>query len=101
MAKKSVLNRNEKRIATVARQSELRTRLRKQRVDPKLSDEERYAAQMQLQKLDRNGCRARIKNRCQLSGRARGVYRKFMLSRILFREYAHKGLIPGVTKASW
>jgi small subunit ribosomal protein S14 len=56
---------------------------------------------MKLQSLPRNGAKERIRNRCQLSGRSRGVYKKFMISRIVFREMAHKGLLPGVTKSSW
>ena len=79
----------------------LRKELRKKAIDPKISDEERDAARMKLQSLPRNGCAIRIRKRCQFTGRSRGVYSKFMLSRITFREMAHRGLIPGVTKSSW
>lgn len=101
MAKKSVLIRNERRFAMVARQKALRAELRTKAINPKLSDEERDAARTKLQSLPRNGCRTRVRNRCQVTGRSRGVYRKFMLSRIKLREFAHRGLMPGVTKASW
>ncbi len=84
-----------------AKQFALRAELRKKAVDMKLSDEERDAARMKLHSLPRNGAKERVRNRCQLTGRSRGVYRKFMISRIVFREMAHKGLLPGVTKSSW
>lgn len=101
MAKKSVVLRNEKRKKMAARQAPLRRELRKKSIDPKLSDDDREAARMKLQSLPRNGSRVRVRNRCQVTGRGRSVYKKFMLSRITFREMAHRGLIPGVTKASW
>jgi small subunit ribosomal protein S14 len=101
MAKKSSVLRNEKRKKMAAKQLALRIELRKKAIDPKLSDEERYQARMKLQSLPRNGAKERIRNRCQLTGRSRGVYSKFMISRITFREMAHKGLLPGVTKSSW
>ena len=84
-----------------AHQAELRKELRKKTLDMTLSDEERLAAELKLQKLPRNGCATRVRNRCQVTGRGRGVYRKFMVSRIVLREFAHRGLIPGMTKASW
>jgi small subunit ribosomal protein S14 len=101
MAKKSSVLRNEKRKKMAAKQFALRAELRKKAVDMKLSDEEREAARLKLHSLPRNGAKERIRNRCQLTGRSRGVYRKFMISRIVFREMAHKGLLPGVTKSSW
>lgn len=101
MAKKSTVLRNENRKKLVAKQRDLRKELKRKAIDPKLNDEDRYAARVKLQKLSPNGSKVRIRNRCQLTGRSRGVYQKFMLSRIKFREYAHAGLIPGVTKSSW
>jgi small subunit ribosomal protein S14 len=101
MAKKSVVLRNEKRKKMAERQAPIRAELRKKALDLNLSDEERYNARMKLQSLPRNGAKERVRNRCQLTGRSRGVYQKFMISRITFREMAHKGLIPGVTKSSW
>lgn len=82
-------------------QAPIRAELRKKAIDPKLSDEERDSARRKLQALPRNGASCRIRNRCQITGRSRAVYRKFMISRIVLREYAHQGLIPGMTKASW
>jgi small subunit ribosomal protein S14 len=101
MAKKSVVLRGEKRKAMAEHQRARRAELRAKAIDPKIGDEERYEARMRLQKLPRNGAASRIRNRCQVTGRPRGVYRKFMISRITFREFAHLGLIPGVRKASW
>jgi small subunit ribosomal protein S14 len=71
------------------------------KVDPKLTDEQRDAARAKLQKIPRNGNLNRVRNRCELTGRPRGVYRDFKLCRNKFRELANNGLIPGVTKASW
>jgi small subunit ribosomal protein S14 len=101
MSKKSVNLRNEKRKKMAQRQFALRKELREKAIDFKLSDEERDAARTKLQSLPRNGSAGRVRNRCQLTGRSRGVYKKFMISRIVFREMAHKGLLPGVTKSSW
>lgn len=101
MAKKSSVLRNEKRKKMANKQFALRQELRKKAIDMSISDEERDAARTKLHSLPRNGAKERIRNRCQLTGRSRGIYRKFMISRITFREMAHKGLIPGVTKASW
>lgn len=101
MAKKSVVLRNQKRQKMAAHQFPIRKELREKAIDPKLSDEERHAARVKLQSLPRNGALERVRNRCQFTGRGRGVYSKFMLSRITFREMAHAGLLPGVTKSSW
>jgi small subunit ribosomal protein S14 len=84
-----------------ATQGALRKELRKKSLDLSLSDEERAAARWKLQELPRNGAPTRVRNRCQVTGRPRGVYRKYMISRIVFREFAHQGVIPGVKKASW
>jgi small subunit ribosomal protein S14 len=101
MAKKSSVLRNNKRIKMAQKQYELRQELKARALDPKIPDEERYKARQKLQSLPRNGAKERVRNRCQLTGRSRGVYKEFMVSRIVFREMAHKGLIPGVTKSSW
>ncbi|MGF9699977.1 30S ribosomal protein S14 [Paenibacillus sp. MABNR03] len=89
MAKKSKVVREKQRQATVAKHAELRREL-KEKGD--------YEA---LQKLPRNASPTRLKNRCELTGRPRGYLRKFKVSRIVFRELAHQGQIPGVTKSSW
>jgi small subunit ribosomal protein S14 len=101
MAKKSQLARNKKRRRLNANQAEQRKALRKKSIDPKASAEERHTAQVRLQSLPRNGAASRIVNRCAISGRRRGYYRKFGISRIVLREMAHEGLIPGVRKSSW
>jgi small subunit ribosomal protein S14 len=101
MAKLSVVLRNAKRERMAKNQSERRKKFRAAAIDPKLSDEERSDARRKLQALPLNGAPVRIKVRCSMTGRGRGVYRKFRLCRIKFRELAHEGKIPGVTKASW
>lgn len=101
MAKKSVVNRNEKRIRMSALQAAKRKEYREIQIDENRSWEERAEAQRRLQALPRNGSATRVVSRCVLTGRGRGVYKKFGLSRIKFRELALEGMIPGVTKASW
>jgi small subunit ribosomal protein S14 len=101
MAKKSVVLRNEKRRKMSDSQWKLRKELREQAINPRASDEDRDQARWKLQSLRRNGATTRVRNRCQFTGRSRGIIRRFMLSRITFREMALKGLIPGVTKSSW
>lgn len=101
MAKKSSIEKNNKRKRMVATYEAARRELRRKVVNEKLSDEERYEAHMKLQKLPRDGSRIRLRNRCYITGRPRGNLKKFGLSRIAFREMASRGLIPGVTKASW
>jgi small subunit ribosomal protein S14 len=101
MAKVSSIAKNERRKKLAAKQAPIRAKLRKMVIDESLSDEERFSAMVSLQKLDRNGNATRVRHRCAITGRSRGNYRKFGISRIKFREMAHQGLIPGVTKASW
>jgi len=101
MAKKSVVFRNLKREKMAANHAEKRTKLKKMAIDPKLSIEERYEARKKLQDMPMNGAPCRVNVRCSITGRSRGVYRKFRLSRIKFRELALQGMIPGVTKSSW
>ena len=101
MAKLSLINREEKRRATVAKFSAKRKSLMAAARDPQASDEDRDAARAKLQQLPRNASPTRLRNRCSLTGRPRGVYRKFGLGRNKLREIAMRGEIPGVTKASW
>lgn len=101
MAKLSMIKKNEKRKQLSDKWGPKRAELRRKAVDPKLSDEEKDAARLKLQKLPRDTSPTRVVTRCHLTGRPRAVYRKFMLSRLAFRELAHKGLLPGVTKSSW
>lgn len=101
MAKLCMINREEKRRSTVAKYAEKRTKLTAIINDSKLTDEERFAARLQLQRLPRDASPVRQRNRCALTGRARGTFRKFGLGRSKIREIAMRGEIPGVVKASW
>ncbi|MCB9094958.1 MAG: 30S ribosomal protein S14 [Halobacteriovoraceae bacterium] len=101
MAKTSTIIKNNKRKQLIDKQAKKRAELRKKVVDENLSDDDREEAMIKLNKLNRNGCPTRHRNRCYLTGRSRGYYRKFNLSRIKLRELALRGIIPGVTKASW
>ncbi len=101
MAKKSQIARNLKRQKTVARFAARRKALKDTIRNPATSDVERQEAYATLQSHPRDASPTRIKNRCQVSGRSRGYYRKFKVSRIALRELALQGLLPGVTKASW
>ena len=101
MAKKSMIAKNKKRIATVARYAEKRAALVAIVKDLNSSYGEKLAAQEELRKLPRDSAKIRVRNRCVMSGRPRGYYRKFGLSRIALREQALAGNLPGVVKASW
>jgi small subunit ribosomal protein S14 len=101
MAKTAVVNRDKKRRETVKKFAERRKALLEQLRNPRLSPEERYAAREKLQKLPRDASPVRLRNRCAMTGRPRGVYRKFGLARGKLRIIALHGEIPGVIKASW
>ena len=101
MAKKSAVNRNLKRIKLSKKYLKKRELLRAQVRDKKLSLEERFAAQLKLSKLPKNSSKTRIRNRCEITGRPHGVYRKLKISRIALRELASSGKIPGMVKSSW
>ena len=101
MAKKSMVAKNEQRKQMVAKYRSRRLELKAVMSDMERTPEERAEAGRRLRKLPRNSCPNRVRSRCQETGRARAVYRKFGLSRISFRELALEGEIPGVTKASW
>ena len=101
MAKKSSIERNLKRMRLTAKYAAKKVELKKIIKDPKTSDEDFFAAQRKLCKLPRNASKIRIRNRCSITGRPRGVIRKFGVSRITFRELALDGKLPGVTKSSW
>ena len=101
MAKLALINRNEKRKKMVAKFAKKRDALQAIIDDPKASDETRYEARLKIQALPRNANRTRIRNRCALTGRPRGVYRKFGLGRNKLREFAMRGEVPGIVKASW
>ncbi|GMV10915.1 MAG: 30S ribosomal protein S14 [Gemmatimonadota bacterium] len=101
MAKTSKIVKNEERKVLVARHAEKRRALLATIKNPKTTDEEREAAYSKLRELPRNSSRTRIRNRCSMTGRARGYEGYFGLSRLALREMALNGLIPGVRKASW
>jgi small subunit ribosomal protein S14 len=101
MAKLAVVNRDEKRRKTVAKFAARRVELIATINNQKLSDEERAEARAGLQALPRNASPTRLRNRCRITGRPRGVYRKFGLGRNKLREIAMRGEIPGMIKASW
>jgi small subunit ribosomal protein S14 len=101
MAKTSAVEKNKRRRLMAKRYAAKRARLKATARDQSLPIEERFAAQLKLAELPRNSADVRIRNRCELTGRPRGVYRKFKLSRIALRELGSKGQIPGMVKASW
>jgi len=101
MAKTSAVERNKKRERMVKQQAVRRSRLKDAACNEKLPLEERFAARLKLAELPRNSSPVRVRNRCALSGRPRGTYRKFKLSRIALRNLASTGQIPGMVKSSW
>ena len=101
MAKVSSIQKNLKRIRLAKKFLKKREDLKKIIKDKKLPLAERFAAQLKIAKLPRNSARTRIRNRCEITGRPHGVYRKLRISRIALRDLASKGKIPGMTKSSW
>ena len=101
MAKQSMIQRDLKRAKTIEKYAKKRAKIKAIIANPKTSYEDMMEAYVQLQKLPRNSAPMRYRNRCQISGRPRGYYRKFGLSKTQFREAAMRGDIPGLKKASW
>lgn len=101
MAKKSMIARENKRTKAAQRYAKKRAELKARIIDPEVSAEEAMAAMYALQKLPRDSSKSRGRNRCSMTGRPRGYYRKFALSRNKLREIANKGEAPGLVKASW
>ena len=101
MAKLSSINKNNRRIKLANKFYEKRKKLKKIIMDKKLPLEERFRAQQKLSKLPRNSAMNRVRNRCQISGRPHGVYRKLKISRIALRKLGLEGKIPGMIKSSW
>ena len=101
MAKQSSIQKNIRRKLMVKKYQQKRLNLKKKIKNKNLILEERIKFQSKLNDLPRDGSRVRVRNRCEITGRSRGVYRKFGLSRIKFRELSMSGDLPGVTKASW
>jgi len=101
MAKESMIQRQKKREKLVAKYADKRAALKEIANDESKPMEERFKARLKLAELPRNSSPTRLTNRCQLTGRPRGYYRKLKLSRIMLRELASKGQIPGMVKSSW
>ena len=101
MAKLSSINKNNKRIKLSNKYFKKRNQLKKIIMDKKISLEERFKAQQKLSKLPRNSALNRVRNRCQITGRPHGVYRKLKISRIALRKLGLEGKIPGMVKSSW
>ncbi|MCH8081543.1 MAG: 30S ribosomal protein S14 [Proteobacteria bacterium] len=101
MAKKSAIERNKKRERLCKKYAGRRERLKAIAADASLPQEERFMARLKLAELPRNSAPSRVRHRCELTGRPRGYYRKFKMSRIALRELALAGKIPGVVKSSW
>ena len=101
MAKTSMVEREKHRARTVKKYAAKRAQLKELIRSPKTSPEERAAAQAKLRSMPRDASPSRQRNRCAITGRSRGVYRKFGLSRVKIREVAFRGEIPGLSKASW
>jgi small subunit ribosomal protein S14 len=101
MAKKSSIEKNNRRRKLAARYSERRTKLRAIARDENVSLEERFQAQLKLAELPRNSSPTRIRNRCEITGRPRAYYRKLRMSRIAMRQLGSTGQIPGLVKSSW
>lgn len=101
MAKVSAVEKNNRRRRLAAKHAGKRAALKKTIMDRDLPPEERFMAQLKLAEMPRNGAKNRIRNRCRLTGRPRGYYRKFGISRIGLRDMAQFGGAPGVTKSSW
>ena len=101
MAKKSAINRNNKRIKMSLKYYDKRAKLKKIIMNKKTSLQERFQTQLKLSKLPRNSSKIRVRNRCEITGRPHGVYRKLKISRIALRELTLAGKIPGMIKSSW
>ena len=101
MAKTSAIQKNLRRMKLVKKYAKKRAALKKIINNRKLDLSERFEAQLKLNKLPKNSAKIRIRNRCEITGRTRGVYRKFGLSRIKLRELTMSGMLPGVVKSSW
>lgn len=101
MAKKSAINKNEHRKRLVARYAPKFTKLKAQAADTSLSETDRLLARLRMAELPRNANPTRVRNRCALTGRPRAYHRRFRLPRVMLRDLAVRGLIPGVVKSSW
>jgi small subunit ribosomal protein S14 len=101
MAKKSSIEKNNRRMRLAKQYGAKRAKLKAAAVDPNVSDQERFAARLKLNELPRNSSPQRVRNRCEITGRPRGNYRKLKMSRIALRVMGNDGKIPGMVKSSW
>ena len=101
MAKKSSIEKNNRRMRLAKQYAAKRTKLKAAAVDPNLGDQEHFAARLKLNELPRNSSPQRVRNRCEITGRPRGNYRKLKMSRIALRVMGNDGKIPGMVKSSW
>ncbi len=101
MAKKSSIEKNNRRRRMAETHAKKRAELKARALDDSLPLEERFEARMKLAKMPRNSAPSRVRNRCEISGRPRGYYRKLRMSRIALRDYGAAGAIPGLVKSSW
>jgi len=101
MAKKSAIERNKKRERLVEKYAARREKLKAIAMDENLSLEDRFRARLKLAELPRNSAPSRLRNRCEVTGRPRGYYRKLKMSRIALRELGAQGMVPGLVKSSW
>ena len=101
MAKLSSINKNERRKKLVEKTAPKLEKLKAKANDKSLDETERLIARLKMAELPRNSNPTRVRNRCEITGRPRAYYRKFRLARVMLRDLANKGLIPGVTKSSW
>ena len=101
MAKTSAVEKNKRRMRLAKQYAEKRAKLKADTADQTLSDQERFAARLKLAELPRNSSPTRVRNRCELTGRPRGYYRKLKMSRIALREMGNSGKVPGMVKSSW
>jgi len=101
MAKKSAIEKNQRRMKLVKQYQAKRDTLKALAADESLSDQERFAARLKLAKLPRNSSPTRVRNRCEVTGRPRAFYRKLKMSRVALRELGNEGKIPGLVKSSW
>ena len=101
MAKKSAIEKNNRRVRMAKQYAAKRAKLKADSVDGNLSDQDRFAARLKLAELPRNSSPTRVRNRCEVSGRPRGFYRKLKMSRIALRQMGNDGKVPGMVKSSW
>lgn len=101
MAKTSAIEKNKRRMRLAKQYAAKRTKLKAASIDPNLGDQERFNARLKLAELPRNSSPTRVRNRCEISGRPRGFYRKLKMSRIALRQMGNEGKVPGMVKSSW